>query len=99
MGQCRANHYRNRGRNMNITLTLEQYNKIRRLSDFAAWYIEEREPSGDQYHADNADINEGLEVIKDIEDLIYWQHIQAERSARTDAWIKQANQDIREGKA
>jgi hypothetical protein len=84
---------------MNITITLKQFNKMRRLSDFARYYIEEREPSGEQYHSDNADINEGLDVLQDINDLIYYQTEQAERSARTDAWIKQANQDIREGRA
>jgi hypothetical protein len=84
---------------MNITITLEQFNKMRRLSDFASYYISEREPSGDQYQSDNADINEGLEVLKDIDDLIHYQTIQAEQSARTDAWIKQANQNIREGRA
>jgi len=84
---------------MNITITLEQYNKMRRLSDFADFYIDDMEPSNSCYDDDKEDITQAQEVIQDIDALIYFQEEQAARSARTDAWIKQAKQDIREGKA
>jgi hypothetical protein len=87
---------------MNITITLEQYEKLRRLSDFADWWIDDNEPSSafyeDQYASYREEITQAQEVIQDIDALIYFQEEQATRSARTDAWIKQANQDIREGK-
>ena len=84
---------------MNITITLEQYEKLRRLSDFADWYLDNQEPSGEQYESDKEEALQAQEVLQDIDALIYFQEEQAARSARTDAWIKQANQDIREGKA
>ena len=84
---------------MNINITLEQFNKMRRLSDFADWYLDDQEPSGEQYESDKEEALQAQEVIQDIDDLIHWQTEQAARSARTDAWIKQANQDTREGKA
>ena len=84
---------------MNITITLEQYEKLRRLSDFADWYLDDQEPSGEQYESDKEEALQAQEIIQDIDALIYFQEEQATRSARTDAWIKQANQDIREGKA
>lgn len=84
---------------MNITITLEQYEKLRRLSDFADFFIDDCEPNNGDYENDKEDITQAQEVIQDIDALIYFQEEQAARSARTDAWIKQANQDIREGKA
>lgn len=84
---------------MNITITREQYEKLRRLSDFADWYLDDQEPSGEQYESDKEEALQAQEVIQDIDDLIHWQTEQVAQSARTDAWIKQANQDMREGKA
>ena len=84
---------------MNITITQEQYEKLRRLSDFADWYLDDQEPSGEQYESDKEEALQAQEVIQDIDALIYLQTSQAARAALTDAWIKQANQDIREGKA
>ena len=84
---------------MNITITQEQYEKLRRLSDFADWYLDDQEPSGEQYESDKEEALQAQEVMQDIDALIYFQEEQATRSARTDAWIKQANQDMREGKA
>ena len=84
---------------MNITITLEQYQKLRRLSDFADFFIDDCEPSNGDYENDKEDITQAQEVIQDIDALIYSQTTQAARAALTDAWIKQANQDIREGKA
>jgi hypothetical protein len=84
---------------MNITITLEQYDKLRRLSDFADFYIDDCEPSNGDYANDREEITQAQEVIQDIDALIYFQEEQARRSDCTDAWIKQANQNIREGKA
>jgi hypothetical protein len=56
---------------MNITMTLEQYNKLRRLSDFADWWIDDNEPSSafyeDQYASDREEITQAQEVIQDID--------------------------------
>jgi hypothetical protein len=88
---------------MNITITLEQYNKMRRLSDFADFWVDDSKPDSDfyldQWESDKEEILQAQEVLQDIDALIYFQEEQAARSARTDAWIKQANQDIRKGKA
>jgi len=88
---------------MNITITLEQYEKLRRLSDFADWWLDDNEPSSafyeDQYASDREEITQAQEVIQDLDALIYSQTTQAARAALTDAWLKQANQDMREGKA
>ena len=82
---------------MKIEITLEQFNKLKRLSDFADWYIDDLEPSNSCYADDKEDITQAQEVIQDIESMIYFQEEQAIRSARTDAWIAEANRQIREG--
>jgi hypothetical protein len=56
---------------MNITITLEQYNKMRRLSDFADWYLDDQEPSGEQYESDKEEALQAQEVIQDIDALIW----------------------------
>ena len=59
---------------MNITITQEQYEKLRRLSDFADWWIDDNEPSSafyeDQYASDREEITQAQEVIQDIDALI-----------------------------
>lgn len=59
---------------MNITITLEQYDKLRRLSDFADWYIDDHEPSSDfyvdQYESDKEEILQAQEVLQQIDVLI-----------------------------
>lgn len=59
---------------MNITMTLEQYNKIRRLSDFADFWIDDNEPSStfyeDQYESDREEITQAQEVIQEIDGWI-----------------------------
>lgn len=82
---------------MKIEITLEQFNKLKRLSDFADWYIDDLEPSNSCYADDKEDITQAQEVIQDIEQDIYFQEEQAIRSARTDAWLAEANKQIREG--
>jgi len=88
---------------MNITITLEQYNKMRRLSDFADFWADDSKPDSDfyldQWESDKEEILQAQEVLQDIDELVRCQTEEIAQSARTDAWIKQANQDIREGKA
>ena len=76
---------------------------MRRLLDFADFWADDSKPDSpfmlDQWESDKEEILQAQEVIQNIDDLIYSQTVQTERSARTDAWIKQANQDIREGRA
>lgn len=59
---------------MNITITLEQYEKLRRLSDFADWWIDDNEPSSefyeDQYASDKEEILQAQEVIQNIDKII-----------------------------
>ena len=50
-----------------IKLTLEQYNKIRRLSDFADFYLDDREPCGEQYENDKEDVLLAQEVFQEID--------------------------------
>jgi len=56
---------------MKIELTLEQYNKIRRLSDFADFYLDDNIPSSDfyqeQYENDKEDILWAQEVFQEID--------------------------------
>ena len=56
---------------MEITITLEQYNNIRRLSDFADFYLDDHIPSSDfyqeQYENDKEDILWAQEVFQEID--------------------------------
>ena len=56
---------------MKITITLEQYNKIRRLSDFADWYLDDHIPSSafyeEQYENDKEDVLLAQEVFQEID--------------------------------
>lgn len=57
---------------MNITMTLEQYNKIRRLSDFADWYLDDypKHMYPEQYESDKEDVLQAQEVFARIDSLI-----------------------------
>lgn len=50
----------------NITMTYEQFSAVSRLLDFATWYIEEREPSGEQYFSDLEDICHGAKTLQEL---------------------------------
>lgn len=86
---------------MKIEITLEQLDKIKRLSDFADYWLDDMKPDSafylEQWESDKEEILQAQEVIQDIEQEIYWQEEQAIRSARTDAWLVEANKQIREG--
>lgn len=70
---------------MKIELTLEEYNKVRRLMDFADWYLDDMEPTNPAYEDDKEDAIQAQEVFQQIDSRLH------------DAWLKQTNKDIREG--
>ena len=54
---------------MTITMTIKQYNAIRRLADFAEWYIDEHEGSGldnDQWLEDKKDVTAGVKALEEV---------------------------------
>jgi hypothetical protein len=61
---------------MKIELTLEQYNKIRRLSDFADFYLDDHIPSSDFYQE---------QFENDMEDILWAQEVFQEIDARIGA--------------
>ena len=56
---------------MKIEITIDQYNKMRRLSDFADWYLDDHIPSSDfhveQYESDKEEILQAQEVFQEID--------------------------------
>ena len=56
---------------MNITMTLEQYTKIRRLSDFADWYLDDHISSSafyeEQFESDKEEVIQAQEVLREID--------------------------------
>jgi hypothetical protein len=52
-------------------MTLEQYNKIRRLSDFADWYLDDHIPSSafyeEQFESDKEEVIQAQEVLREID--------------------------------
>jgi hypothetical protein len=51
---------------MKITMTLEQFKLISRLADFADYYIDDLEPSGDQYHSDVGEIEMAKSALYEV---------------------------------
>lgn len=56
---------------MSITMTIEQYNAIRRLADFAGWYIAENEGKSSeelhkQWESDKEDVEAGFKVLAEL---------------------------------
>lgn len=56
---------------MMICLSIEQYEKLRRLSDFADWYIDDLEHDAPTYDDDKEDITQAQQVIEDIDRAQY----------------------------
>ena len=54
---------------MEITITLEQYEKLRRLSDFSDWYLDDypKHLYPEQYESDKEEVMQAQEVIQDID--------------------------------
>ena len=54
---------------MEITITLEQYEKLRRLSDFSDWYLDDypKHLYPEQYESDKEEVLQAQEVIQEID--------------------------------
>ena len=55
---------------MNITMTLEQFEAIKRLATFSQYYVEDKEPSGEQYFSDLEDVCAGVKAITELDQQI-----------------------------
>jgi hypothetical protein len=61
---------------MNITMTIDQYNKIKRLADFAQWYVDEREggfgskESIEQWEEDRDEVGRGITALEEVDQQI-----------------------------
>ena len=57
---------------MNVIMTMEQYEKIRRLSDFADWYLDDypRDSFPEQYESDKEEITQAQEVLQLIDECL-----------------------------
>ncbi len=51
---------------MNITMTLEQFKLISRLADFAEYYLDDQEPSSDQYKSDAGEVEMALSALGEV---------------------------------
>jgi hypothetical protein len=58
---------------MMICLSIEQWEQIKRLSDFADFYIDDMEPSNLDYESDKEDILQAQEVIQAIDSAQYYR--------------------------
>ena len=63
---------------MNITMTIEQYEKIKRLLLFADWYIDDHAGGSglpeqiEQYESDKEEVTQAQEVIQEIDQQIHF---------------------------
>jgi hypothetical protein len=61
---------------MNITMTIDQYNKIKRLADFAQWYVDEHEGASgsketiEQWEADRDEVERGINALEQLDKQI-----------------------------
>ena len=61
---------------MNITMTIEQYNKIKRLAEFAQWYVDEHwGASGskeiiEQWEEDRDEVARGIKALEEVDQQI-----------------------------
>jgi len=61
---------------MNITMTIEQYNKIKKLADFAQWYIDEHWGATgskeiiEQWEEDRDEVERGINALEEIDQQI-----------------------------
>jgi hypothetical protein len=61
---------------MNITMTIDQYNKIKRLADFAQWYVDEHEGSSgskeaiEQWEEDRDEVERGITALEQVNQQI-----------------------------
>lgn len=63
-----------------ITMTIEQYNAIRQLKEFAQWYVDEHEGSSgsketiEQWEADRDEVARGIATLEQIDRNIQAQY-------------------------
>lgn len=61
---------------MNITMTIEQYNKIKKLAEFAQWYVDEHwGASGskeiiEQWEEDRDEVARGINALEEVDQQI-----------------------------
>lgn len=55
-----------------ISITIEQYDKLRRLLDYADWWIDDypKHLYPEQYESDKEEITQAQEVIQDIDAVL-----------------------------
>jgi hypothetical protein len=57
---------------MNITITIEQYDAIRQLKQFAQWYVDEHEGASgskemiEQWEEDRDEVERGIKALEEI---------------------------------
>jgi hypothetical protein len=58
---------------MTITMTIDQYNAIKRLADFAQWYVDEHEGASgskemiEQWEEDRDEVERGVAVLDELD--------------------------------
>jgi hypothetical protein len=61
---------------MNITMTIDQYNKIKKLADFAQWYIDEHWGATgskeiiEQWEEDRDEVERGINALEEVDQQI-----------------------------
>ena len=63
---------------MKIEITIEQYNAIHALKDFAKWYIDEHENASgsreliEQWESDRDEVERGIKALDDIDSMLHY---------------------------
>ena len=57
---------------VNITMTLEQFLAISRLATFADYYIDDQEPSGEQYLSDLGEVETAKSALYEVNRQIHY---------------------------
>lgn len=63
---------------MKIEITIEQYNAIHALKDFAKWYIDEHESASasreniEQWESDRAEVERGIKALDEIDVMLHY---------------------------
>ena len=63
---------------MKIEITIDQYNAIHALKDFAQWYINEHEGASgsreniEQWESDRAEVERGIKALDEIDSMLQY---------------------------
>ena len=63
---------------MKITITIEQYNAISQLKQFAKWYIDEHEGASgsresiEQWETDRDEVERGIKALDEIDSMLQY---------------------------